>query len=122
MIHLTRVLEQDPSQAELHFELANLLVEQNDLAMAVRHYSAAVKLRPGYVGALQNLGAALLRMGDVDRATPYLERTLQLDPTNEQARSNLAQVQELRSCAVTAMRRFVNSAGATSGNQNHSDE
>ncbi len=84
--HLTGMLQRDVERADLHYELANVLVARDDLPSAAQHYSEAVRLQPGYIAAIQNLGAALFKMGDVDRAMGCFSETLRLDPSNEQAR------------------------------------
>jgi tetratricopeptide (TPR) repeat protein len=64
--------------------------------LAIEHYMEAVQLRPDYLEALQNLGAALLISEKVDEAIPYLEKVLQLQPQNPQARANLEQAQQMK--------------------------
>ena len=49
----------------------------------------AIKLKPGYAPACNNLGNALLQKGRVDEAITQYQTALQIEPGNTQARVNL---------------------------------
>jgi len=46
-VHFSKALRLDPNNAEAHYSLALVLAEQRDLDQALRHYSEAVRLKPG---------------------------------------------------------------------------
>jgi Flp pilus assembly protein TadD len=63
---------------------------------AIPHFERAVKLKPDYADAENNLGAALARVGRVQEAIAHFERALQLRPDDAAARDNLARIRSSR--------------------------
>jgi len=63
-----------------------------NLDKAVFHYKEALKIKPHYVTALNNLGRALLKKENYDEAVLYFSKVLKIDPQNTDARMNLANV------------------------------
>ena len=61
---------------------------QPDLALAC--YAQAFVQDPEHTGAFNNYGNVLREMGRPDRAQPFLEHAIRLDPASETARFNLA--------------------------------
>ena len=61
---------------------------QPDLALAC--YAQAFVQDPEHVGAFNNYGNVMREMGFPDRAQPFLEHAVRLDPASETARFNLA--------------------------------
>ena len=61
---------------------------QPDLALAC--YAQAFVQNPEHVGAFNNYGNVMREMGRPDRAQPFLEHAIRLDPASETARFNLA--------------------------------
>ncbi|QSS97909.1 tetratricopeptide repeat protein [Psychroflexus sp. ALD_RP9] len=52
------ILELDSVSAELHFNLANTELKQNNLGQAILHYEKALKLKPNQVSFQENLAYA----------------------------------------------------------------
>ena len=52
-----------------HDNLGNALTDVGRLGEAIHHFQIALQLDPRYVGAYNNLGAALARCGQFDEAT-----------------------------------------------------
>lgn len=75
--------------AETHYLLANVLRESGELREAARHYREALRLRPGFLAALSNLGALLLTLGESPEAAELLNRALALAPDSPQVLCNL---------------------------------
>ena len=67
--------------------------EPRFFAYAVEYYLQALKLDPHCVPALKSLGSLLERHGLPCEALPYLERWMQVEPENSEARWLLGQVQ-----------------------------
>jgi predicted Zn-dependent protease len=71
---LQAALESDPTLADAHELLANLLMARNQAAAALPHYRAWVRLQPESAQAQFGLGSALAMTGDRGVAIPYLQR------------------------------------------------
>ena len=85
-------LKAAPQNADLHGNLASVLLEQNDFAGAAVHYQEYLKYRPGNAAALDNLGIAFAGMGELDKAVHFLGLGLDADPTSAIAHLELAKV------------------------------
>jgi tetratricopeptide (TPR) repeat protein len=69
-----------PDYAEAHYDLANLLF-QDDLTAAIGHYEAAVRARPDFAEAHANLGTALARVPSrVSEAVTEYKTAIRLKP------------------------------------------
>jgi Flp pilus assembly protein TadD len=83
-------LAKDPACWIAHNNLGALLSDQGDLAGAVAHLRAAVRLKPEYADAHNNLGNALARLpGGAAEARGEFAAALRLQPGMWQAESNL---------------------------------
>ena len=71
---LEAALESDPSLADAHELLANLLMARNQAAAALPHYRAWLRLRPESAQAQFSLGSALAMTGDRAAAISYLQK------------------------------------------------
>lgn len=78
------------AEAEPAYRLANTLAKSGRFADAVPHYEEALRLAPGHVNALTNLGAAQHRLGRSDEAAVCYRRALAADPDAVRAHTNLA--------------------------------
>jgi Tfp pilus assembly protein PilF len=63
-----------------------------DLDKAVFHYKEALKIKPDYVTALNNLGTALLKKENYDEAVVYFNKVLKINPQKTDARMDLANI------------------------------
>lgn len=80
-----------PGDFWINTNLGILLAQSNDpeYEEAIRHFTAALALRPGNAGAYLNLGAALRAAGRSDEAIPALRKATTLEPGFAKAHSNL---------------------------------
>ncbi len=69
--------------------LGHALAAEGRLDEAVRHYSEAVRIHPGYAEAHNNLGLALATQGKIDDAIPHYAEAIRLLPDYFEAHSNL---------------------------------
>ena len=69
-----RVLRLDPSNADSHYFLGSLLLDQRDLPAAEAEFRAALRLSPLHASAEFGLARTLQRQGKVDEARVALER------------------------------------------------
>ena len=74
---LARSLSEYPDDFWLHFQAAVASSTKED---KVRHYTAALALRPGSGVVLYNLGAVLRRLGRRDEAVTCFHKVIELDP------------------------------------------
>jgi tetratricopeptide (TPR) repeat protein len=77
---------------QAHGFLADLLLDAQRYDEAVAHYRAYLAAFPGRTAALSNMGIALASSHKTDEALAVLRNAVEADPSNGQARVNLAQV------------------------------
>jgi len=78
-------------QAELCFNLANVLYELDRKDQAVERFYQALELEPEYVEAWNNLGNALGDLGEQEKAIEAYRRALKVEPGYADAHYNLAE-------------------------------
>src|SRR5207248_7581024 len=69
-----RVLKLDPANADSHYFLGSLLLDQHDLEAAAAEFRAALRLAPLHASAEFGLARTLQRQGKVDEARVAVER------------------------------------------------
>ncbi len=79
-----RSLEERRQQPDVHYQLANVLLEQGYTADALAHYQQALALRPNMLEAQYRLIAAHVEAGQADSANHYLRTVMQRDLRNPQ--------------------------------------
>ncbi|HEX4770257.1 MAG TPA: tetratricopeptide repeat protein [Bryobacteraceae bacterium] len=77
-------------QAELF--LGDAARQRGDFNAAIAHYEAAAKQQPENPAPQLGLGTAYWELGDFEKATVYLQRTLHLKPGSRQAVFELANI------------------------------
>jgi tetratricopeptide (TPR) repeat protein len=78
--HLEKALKINPSDPDVHFNLAELARQTGAVALAERHYRRTVALVPNHADALYGLGEALRLLGKTEEALPHLIRAHELQP------------------------------------------
>jgi len=81
--------EPPEAQAVIENALCFALAAQNNYKAAIRHYRTALKGKPDYPVALNNLAYALEKQQNPEEARSSYERTLELDPGNKTASKRL---------------------------------
>jgi tetratricopeptide (TPR) repeat protein len=86
--------ERAPSEAVALMENAMgfALAAQGKYPAATRHYKSAIKAKPNYPVALNNLAFALEKQSKVDEAREMYNQVLELDPGNKTASKRLKSV------------------------------
>ncbi len=92
------VLELEPGDAQVQFEMGNLLARANQPAAAMAHYAEAVRLRPGLAEAWYNLGV-LSRNRDVDKSIACFQAALRAKPDYARAKAALDEALAARQAA-----------------------
>lgn len=89
--HLSTSIEIDPAPAEPYF-IRGLIYQQTQRpAEAAAEYRKCIARRPNDGKALNNLGRAVLDLGDVNEAKDILRRAVTVTPKNAGAWNNLAE-------------------------------
>jgi protein O-GlcNAc transferase len=86
---LRRVMAVDPDAADVHFNLATVLLEQGKLDQAIDCYERLIRLKPGDAQAFNNLGNAWGQRGEREKAIQCYRRAIELDPRDARAENNL---------------------------------
>jgi len=102
--------EPSEAQALIQNALGFALAAQSDYASAIRHYRTALKAKPDYPVALNNLAYALERQGQPEEAISTYEQVLGLESTNKTARKRLKSLERKRGIPIAPV-----SAGDTNG-------
>lgn len=87
------LIQQQPTLAVAHFNLANILKKQELYEMAVDHYQRAIHYQPNKSEYHYNLGNALQAMGNYRSALRAYEKCLELNPGKADAHNNRALMQ-----------------------------
>lgn len=66
-------LRTDPTLADAHLLLGNLLMAKGQAQAALPHYHEAIRIQPEFAGCL-GLGSALVAVGNVTGAIPHLQK------------------------------------------------
>ena len=72
-----------PVAAQKEFEKAETAIaggKKEDLAVAIRHYQAALNIYPQFSKAQLKLGTAYMDLGEWDKAEQTLKKTVETDP------------------------------------------
>lgn len=86
------MLRVDPTDVELHDDVALLYMGVGQMAPAVKHFEASVALKPDSAAAHFNLGTALAQAGRLDDAVASFRTALTRRPDYALAHNNLGQV------------------------------
>lgn len=73
-----------------HCTLAELLLYEGKTQQAIEHFTEALRAKPDFLSALNNLGYALAKQGKYSEAEGYYRKALQIKPDFVEAHSNLA--------------------------------
>lgn len=81
---------------EARTQLGSLLLKHRKYRAAAELYQKEVNARPGDPAAHNNLGVALMLLGDIRPAIEHFEEALRINPGHEKARRNLAAARQPR--------------------------
>ncbi|WP_420428239.1 hypothetical protein [Algiphilus sp.] len=98
--------------AEAHHGLGLIDARDAELEKAIEHFILAVRARPTNVAMRNDLGFALLRAGRPEDARLQLSTALELEPSNQRARTNLMLLMLIRGDEQSA-RQLAESVGMT---------
>lgn len=81
------------AQADVLTRQGEQFFEQGEVELAIAKFEEALRLDPGFVTALNNLGVVHYARGDYVNAAACFARALAADPADENARANLQALQ-----------------------------
>lgn len=84
------------SNAAVHFNLGYVKQSQGKLSAAEEHYQRSIELHPNYTRAFINLGILYGMKNDIPKSIEFLEKAVRMDPSNENAKKNLAKARSLQ--------------------------
>jgi tetratricopeptide (TPR) repeat protein len=87
---LSRALRLGLDSFEVHLELGNVFLAQNELTKARNEYAKCLAIQRNNPVAIFNDGLVLRKMGDIERATKLYERALEFDSTFREPALELA--------------------------------
>jgi choline-sulfatase len=102
LAELRAAVEEDPAKPMIRLDLAKVLAEAGQVQEARAEYEAILKTQPDFGPALTGLGALLAARGEWAAAESALQRAIEIDPRDVQARFNLARVYEREGRAADA--------------------
>ena len=79
----------NPKEPNVHFGLGYLLWTQKIYPEAATEFQAELANDPDHIQAMEYLGDTLIQLNQPDKARPYLERTVKLDPSQSLAHLDL---------------------------------
>jgi tetratricopeptide (TPR) repeat protein len=85
-----KVLALDPSLVEAEVNLGLAYQSLFEYELAVRHLTKGLRERPNLLGPTVIVGMDYLKLGSPEKAIPFLQRALKLDPSNREAHQALA--------------------------------
>jgi tetratricopeptide (TPR) repeat protein len=83
-------LSDNPLDEKAECGLASLELQRSDFQMASQYYAQAVRLQPDDPAANEGLGRSLMSLDQLKEAKPYLEHSLELDPSRGSAHYRLS--------------------------------
>ena len=86
--HLQRFIAADPTQPDVHANLANALREVKRFDEAIAHFDRALALQPDFAIARHNKGLALLELAQPELALQCFDQALALDPSYAEAHAH----------------------------------
>lgn len=78
-----------PAEARAHYDRAQKLIDEQQAAEAISELRAAIKIYPGYLKALNDLGVLFLKLNRLDEAVDSLQTATKIDQRFYVARLNL---------------------------------
>ena len=92
--YFTQRLQKDPKEAMSHHNMAVLLLSQGRTEQAVKFYEVALMANGTNPGLSNDMGLALMKKGNVKRATQFFHQALELVPHGDYApaHTNLATI------------------------------
>ena len=102
LVGYRRFLELDPKSAQVHYEIAQILIDRGEYATATSELQAALRIEPKMAAARNALGVVALNQGNLPSAETQIRQALEMKPDVRLAHFNLALLAEKRNDPATA--------------------
>lgn len=79
-----------PSDPKTHNNLGDMYARHGNMEMAIKEFTRATELNPGYSAAYYNIGNTYKHMRNEEKAYEYFMKALEINPTIWQAYMNIA--------------------------------
>lgn len=89
---LSDAISRNPEAAEHHFQLAQLLVRQNNHSQAFRHLHECTQLDPDDPRSYRELGRLMVRHGNLTKAEEFIQKALANNPMDADALAIRAEI------------------------------
>lgn len=91
--HCQQAIQLQPDLAMAHINWGDALLQMNRYEQAIDHYQQALQTNSNLARAYHHWGIALVKQQQLQEAVQKFQQALRLQPSNEDARNNLQQVQ-----------------------------
>lgn len=75
---LTNIIETQPNNAEAHFHLGFIHLQNKNYTESAEHFKKAINLKPHFWGSYNNLGIISIENNNIDEAIIYFQKALEL--------------------------------------------
>ena len=83
------ILETDPNNSTIHYNLGLAYNEKQHLNEAISCYKKVIEIDPNYISAHFNLGLIYKDLGDLEKEISCYEKTISINPNHSKAKNNL---------------------------------
>ena len=83
------ILEKDPNNSTIHYNLGLAYNEKQHLNEAISCYKKVIEIDPNYISAHFNLGLIYKDLGDLEKEISCYEKTISINPNHSKAKNNL---------------------------------
>ena len=87
-----KAIGENPQDAQLHYELANILKSQKDLEGAIKEFCTAIELKQDFASAYFALGHAFYLKNEPFSSTICYIRAVELDPQYDEPNTSLGNI------------------------------
>jgi arylsulfatase A-like enzyme/Tfp pilus assembly protein PilF len=107
LVGYRRFLELDPKNAQVHYEIAQIMIDREQYADAGNELRQAMAVEPKMAAARNALGVVALNQGDLPLAEREIRQAIEMKPDIRLAHYNLALLAEKRRDAQTAQAEYL---------------
>ncbi|MEG4392867.1 tetratricopeptide repeat protein [Microcoleus sp. BROC3] len=104
-----KILQLQPKNWEVWFELGNQLANQNQKAEAIEAYNRVIELNPNFVEALSKLAEEMRRNNQLEKAIYYCKQIIKINPNSVENHFQLAKNLLLQGKRDEALRSYYRS-------------